>query len=65
VHRLNVSRSEDSHTSLAQDIVETPRETYKGSICDPTSMRIELGELEPPHLKDSDNAVVMQGGVKR
>jgi hypothetical protein len=52
-------------TALAQDIVETPSETYKGLICDPSSLRIKLGELEPSRLKDLDNAVVMQGGVKR
>jgi hypothetical protein len=42
----------NTYTILAQDIVETPRETYKGLICDPSSQRIMLGELEQPHLND-------------
>jgi hypothetical protein len=37
--------------ATAQDIVETPRETYNGIICDPSSPRIKLGELELPRLK--------------
>jgi hypothetical protein len=38
--------------ATTQDIVETPRETYKGLICDSSSLRIKLGELEPPQPKD-------------
>jgi hypothetical protein len=39
--------------AAAQDIVETPMETYKGLICDPSSPMIKLGELKPPRLKNN------------
>jgi hypothetical protein len=38
--------------ATAQDIVETPSGTYKGLISGPSSLRIKLGELEPPPPKD-------------
>jgi hypothetical protein len=40
--------NDTTHKQVAsQDIVETPRETYKGLICDPSSLMIKLGELKP------------------
>jgi hypothetical protein len=44
--------------ATAQDIVETPSETYKGLICDPSSLRIKLGELEPRRLRILKNVIV-------
>jgi hypothetical protein len=38
----------NQYTCLAQDIVETPRETYKGLTCDHPSQRVKLGELKLP-----------------
>jgi hypothetical protein len=43
----------DSLEDMAQDIVETPRETYKDFL-ELTASRRKLGELEPPRLKTSE-----------
>jgi hypothetical protein len=51
-----------TYTTLAQDIVETLRETYK---CSTLIAEDELGELKPPRSKDVNNGVVRQDGVKR
>jgi hypothetical protein len=56
-------REPDTYTSLTQDIVETPRETYKGFLALP-DLRRKLGELEPPRLKTVNNYVETQGRMK-
>jgi hypothetical protein len=50
--RQRVVGFNETHEQVtAQGIVETPRETYKCLTYDPSSLRIKLWELEPPHLK--------------
>jgi hypothetical protein len=48
---------------VVQDIVATPRETYKGFLA-LANLRRKLGELEPPRLKTVDNVVETQVRVK-